>query len=307
MLYKNNIIKITSLIKKKLEANIISVSQQGKGMQSTVYKVEIDKEPYVLAIKIVENKSLVESEVKFIKFISERIDIKLPIIYFYDVDDNISIIAMEYIDGRRADSKRFLFKRKKFKQAFAREIIDNLLKLQSVTNEKFGPIDNPTFLTWTDYYRPFAKGVLDFAQAEAIAGRLNPTVHEVMSIAFGSFDKIFNESVGCPVLTHGDYWMPNILVGKNMNLKAVIDPFNVMWADKEYELFALIVGRGNSLNLLDEYKSHVTTTKNCDLKIDMYALFSELYWYSITNNKSDSFILYKTRLLRKSLAKFGII
>ena len=47
----------------------------------------------------------------------------------------------------------------------------------------------------------------------------------------------------------------------------------------EYELFVLTVGYGKNLRFYDIYKSKVETTKYSDLKVELYALFIELYWY----------------------------
>lgn len=46
-----------------------------------------------------------------------------------------------------------------------------------------------------------------------------------------------------------------------------------------YELFALMVGYGKNLRFYDIYKSKVENIKYCDLKVEHYALFNELYSY----------------------------
>ena len=46
-----------------------------------------------------------------------------------------------------------------------------------------------------------------------------------------------------------------------------------------YELFALTVGYGKNLLFYDIYKSKVENIKYCVLKVELYPLFNELYWY----------------------------
>ena len=49
-----------------------------------------------------------------------------------------------------------------------------------------------------------------------------------------------------------------------------------MWAEPEYELFALTVGGSKKLKLYENYKSRIVPTEHCDLKVEMYALYNEL-------------------------------
>lgn len=129
-----------------------------------------------------------------------------------------------------------------------------------------------------------------------------------MRKAFDNYDKVFSEPISAPTLTHGDFWLPNILVDrKSLRVTGVLDPFNVMWADSDYELFALIAGRGNKYKIYDTYKKLHNISDKCDLKLEYYALFSEIYWYSITHHKYDNFLKSKAKLLEKQLRRFNII
>ena len=103
-------------------------------------------------------------------------------------------------------------------------------------------------------------------------------------------------------MTHGDYWMPNFIVDiENMSLKGVIDPFNVMWTEPEYELFTLTVGYGKNLHLYDIYKSKVKTSKNCDIKVELYALFNEFLWYMTLGKIGFGYLEYRSRRLLKAI------
>ena len=53
---------------------------------------------------------------------------------------------------------------------------------------------------------------------------------------------------------------------KSLLPQAVIDPYNSMWADREYELFALNNVMGSCFRLYENYKSKVELSRLCDLK-----------------------------------------
>lgn len=88
-----------------------------------------------------------------------------------------------------------------------------------------------------------------------------------------------------------------------MSLKGVIDPFNVMWTEPEYELFALTVGYGKNLHLYDIYKSKTDTSENCDIKVELYALFNELLWYKTLGKVGFRYLEYRSKRLLKAIDK----
>ena len=76
--------------------------------------------------------------------------------------------------------------------------------------------------------------------------------------------------------------MPNLLVDKKtLKFVGCVDPFNLMWAESEYEIFTMILYP--HLKLYKEYKKRVNVSKMVDLKARMYSLFSEVYWFEKHN------------------------
>ena len=151
-------------------------------------------------------------------------------------------MIMEHFDGVSADKLKSI---KKAGKILPDMIADNLLKIHSVHNDKFGPVNHAVYDTWYQYY--------------------------------SELDKILCGSNGEPTLIHGDYWQPNFIVNPDTyELVGIIDPFNIMWAEPEYELFALTVGGSKKLKLYENYKSRIVPTEHCDLKVEMYALYNEL-------------------------------
>lgn len=301
---------VTAIVESELTCKALNCSKTGSGANGNVYKITIDIPPYTVAVKSAKNGSLLIKEKAYTDLILSKTDIPMPLTLFLKINSNEnerSYMCMEFLDGVNANDPKLLLRGKKAKARLCDSVIENLEKLQSVKGEKYGSFDSPEYDDWHDYYRPFSEKVILFAEDEVKKGNIIPYVAGVMRKAFDNYDKVFSEPIGEPTLTHGDFWLPNILVDrKSLRVTGVLDPFNVMWADNHYELFALIAGRGNKYKIYDTYKKLHNISDKCDLKLEYYALFSEIYWYSITHHKYDNFLKLKAKLLEKQLRRFNI-
>lgn len=302
---------VTAIVESELTCKALNCSKTGSGANGNVYKIAIDIPPYNVAVKSAKNGSMLIKEREYTEFILSKADIPMPRTLFLKInsdEDQKSYMCMEFLDGVNANDQKLLLRGKKAKARLRDSVIDNLEKLQSVKSERYGSFDSPEYDNWHDYYRPFSEKVVLFAEDEVKKGNINPYVADVMRKAFDNYAKVFSEPISAPALTHGDFWLPNILVDrKSLTVRGVLDPFNVMWADSDYELFALIAGRGNKYKIYDTYKKLHNISDKCDLKLEYYALFSEIYWYSITHHKYDNFLKSKAKLLEKQLRRFNII
>lgn len=289
---------ITDLVEKELNCKVLDISIIGKGASANVYKVKINTFPNCIAVKSSDYPQVIFDEYNKINFISSKVDCKLPKLYFFKEINGKGFLGMELIEGVEASKKNLIFKRNKRK--LANEIVDNLIKIHSVHNDKYGPIDNAVYNSWYEYYENFAKETVNFTNNSDVSN----TVKKAVNAAYEKLPKIIGNDKNNATLSHGDYWLPNFIIDtKNMSLKGVIDPFNVMWTEPEYELFTLTVGYGKNLHLYDIYKSKVKTTENCDIKIELYALFNELLWYKILGKIGFGYLEYRSRRLLKSIEK----
>lgn len=299
-------IDIKKAIKEYMHCELLDLRLLGSGANGEVYFCKIDCEPFEIAVKVTNYSEMLVKEVNAINFINERVDIKLPKIYFYHLqDENIkfNIIGMSYMDGVGSDKLNWTFKCRK-KKAFAEAVIDNFLNLQKVTNGTYGVVGGEQFDNWIDYYRPFAKARLEHIKPLAEQGKFPQEVVDVLQVAYDNLDIILQE-VGRPTLTHGDYWVPNLLANKNTReFVGCVDPFNLMWAESEYEIFAMILYP--QLNLYNIYKSKVKISKLCDLKARMYSLFSEVYWFELLGKGSFGFMKWVAKEMKKLLKKHKI-
>lgn len=285
---------------------LLNIECIGSGASGAVFKVDLEHEPYCVAVKCSKYPELLQKEYDQIKFISDRIECKLPKLYSIGSDNNgSSFMVMEYFDGIGGDKIKNFFKASR---VLSDQIVDNLLKIHSVHNDKFGPIDNAVYDTWYDYYSELAKEIYDFAVYSYENGKIRKKVMEAVELSYNRLDKILQDDTGIPTLIHGDYWQPNFVVNpKTYELVGVIDPFNIMWTEPEYELFALATGAGARLKLYENYKSRIIPSRYCDLKLEMYALYNELLWHKKLGTYNNSYLLYRSKRLIRQMKRNKLI
>ena len=239
-------------------------------------------------------------------FLKRETKSKIPKVFYYDVEDCYGIIAMEYINGigGASEAVREIPDKKKL----ALSIVENLMAIHQLKGSKFGPYDNAEYDSWKEFYKGFADEILEFSRIKHSEGQLEAYVLEAVELSHKRFDEIFSNEDFLPTMIHGDYWMPNFIIDfENSELLSVVDPFNLMWADPEYELFALTVGYGEELGLYDLYKSRVKTSRYCDVKTELYALYSEILWYKKLGNIDHSFLRMRADRMMDVMKRFDLI
>lgn len=297
---------ICSAVSSELKQQISEIEASGSGASGSVYRVSLHGEPSEIAVKYSEHPDLLLQEYNMLMFLSEHADCKIPKLYFIKAEEDYVVMAMEFIRGVSGKSGKLLFH--PGRKRLANDIVDNLIKIHSVHNDKFGPYDNAVYDTWQDYYFEFSTEIYHFSEKSFSESRLDKKVWQAVELSYKNFDRIFESTNGQPTLIHGDYWMPNFIVdSKSMTLAGVVDPFNVMWAEPEYELFSLTVGTGRNLHLYEIYKSKAKVSDFCDLKLELYALYSELLWYKKLGTISHSYLKMRAKRLIKQMKKQGII
>lgn len=297
---------IKASLKECLNFTVTNFSSLGKGASGSVYRVSCKEENKALAVKISNHPELMKQEYEMLSFLKEKTESKIPEVYLFDERDGKGIITMEYIDGVSGTDGSLKFSLRK--KRLAESIVDNLLTLQKAKGDKFGPYNNAVYDTWQEYYKELAGEIYGFAISKYAENALDGTVMKAVELSYENFDRIFSEKIYPPTIIHGDYWMPNFIIDKkSMELLSVVDPFNVMWADPEYELFAMTVGFGEKLHLYELYKSKVKVSKHCDMKLEMYALYSELLWYKKLGSIEHSYLKMRSKRLIKEMKKARII
>ena len=298
------------IVEIKLSCNVDTTKYLGGGSFGYVYKVDIDIPPYTIVMKACRCDNMCEREAFELKTLSEDSIIHIPEVYFVYLKDDITpidFICLEYVSGKNCFtdfSKLFLSKARK--REFADKVTSAMYVWHSKTNDKFGPIQNPNYDEWLDYYKPFAFDILQTAEKMVKDGQLEPYFLKVMELAWDNFDYIFSERVECASLIHGDLNVMNIMADNNLNPIAIIDPLESKWADKEYDLFQLKNLTGNAFGLYEMYKSKYLTSKNCDLKVAFYSMYHEIYCYIRSGRRTKINHLRCLLQLKKELKKANL-
>lgn len=288
-------------------AEMISYESVGGGASGYVYHVRIDQPPYDLAVKTAKHAELLKKECDAMQYISSLADIKLPRIFYESFEGENCYIIMEYFDGVDCADNYLLCAPRKIRLNVADQIADNIIKLQQVKGEKFGDLFCPVFDDWHDYYHPFVAKIIAESEKLVKEGILTQKILDAIKTGEKHYDEIFDEPISRPTLIHGDYWAKNIMIDRDYRLIGVVDPFNSMWADSEYELFALNAVYGKKLPVLESFLSKVRVSEKFFLKNSFYFLVSETYWVCQLHHDNVKYLMQIIREFRKQLKQFGIV
>lgn len=293
-----------------LDREIRVVKKLSSGNIGSVYLIEDADSGARYALKVCVHTEILRQEYDQINALARRQGFKMARARaFCDAQDGLpALLCMDYLDGVSASSAAIMRKSKRKRMRFAEDAVDNLLLLHAERGNKFGRFDDARFAAWDDFYYPFALEIVRFAQSKAQRGELRGEFAECLTRAYDAYGKIFAQTPSYSVLTHGDYWLPNLIADrKTAEFLGAIDPANAMWAEREYELFTLCALGEKQFGLYALYKRKAGLPDTADLKCAFYALVSELYWYSRTGYVSPAFLKGLCARLDKQMRRFGIV
>ncbi len=278
------------------------VKYLGGGSFGRAYKIVfIDGKKIV--IKFLRAQDMLEKEVYDLDLLAANCSVKFPKVIFSQKANNeipVDCYGMELIEGSNAVfSLKLLLKSKKNRKKFANEVVTALHDIHCCKNEKFGDTLSPKYNCWLDFYKPYAKQILNKAEEMFAGGELPKKVIETMRAAWEKFDIIFSEEVSQASLIHGDFNIANMMIDKNLKLSGFIDPLNSMYADLEYDLFQFDNLSGKWFYLRKTYIEKYGASKYCDAKCAFYGLFHEVYSYI----KSGMFVKFIMNPLVKNMKK----
>lgn len=259
-----------------------NVKYLGGGSFGSAYKIVfIDSKKIV--IKFLRAKNMLEKEIYDLDLLASNCSVKFPKVLFYQkANDEIPVdcYGMDLIEGSNAIfSIKLLLKSKENRKKFADEVVTAIHGIHCCKNEKFGDTLSPTFSSWIDFYKPYAKQILVIAEEMFASGELPKKVIETMRAAWEKFDIIFSEEVTEASLIHGDFNIANMMIDKKQKLSGFIDPLNSMYADREYDLFQFDNLTGKWFYLRKTYIEKYGASKYCDAKCAFYGLFNEVFCY----------------------------
>lgn len=266
---------LPQIILEKLNKKTDKIKFIGGGSFGRVYKVLLS-DGETIAVKAYKVQGSQYEETQQLEILCKNTDVKMPNVIFTFEDDNTALLAMSFVEGQNALNPLFLLKSKKQKQDFAESVIEGMLQWHSVKGEKFGPLSNPVYDTWYDYYKrekqePWLKA-LKLLEGQ---GKLSTKKTLVLYEATRIFHKLPEETTE-PVLIHGDLNIMNIMVDPStLKLTGFIDPLGSMWADREYDLFQFRNMWGDAFGLYETYKKRCNLSEYADFRIAYYAAMHE--------------------------------
>lgn len=294
--------RIKHIVESQLNTNVKAVTRLGNGATATAYSVDISDEPYKIVVKTGTYTELLFQEKKMLDFLSSKVNFKIPCTYFYVNDRENGFLGMEFINGICGNDKKI--RRIKNKKHLANNIIDCFENMQSVHNDKFGFYENAVYDSWQEFYRNYFKSIQLFAIEKYNKGNIKQVVIDALKLIEINFDDIFSDVSSTPCISHGDFWINNMIIDtKSCEVAGIFDPNNVAWVEPEYELFALTVGNGKALKLYKTYKKRNSTSKYCELKIELYALINELDWYKKLGFCPLDYLYYRAKRLIKQIKR----
>ena len=298
---------LPDITKNKLGKEVSGLKFIGGGSFGKVFKGVLSDGELII-LKVYRIKDMNKNEAVQLEILNKNTTVTMPSVYFTYSDNQIEMMAMSFIEGSNALNPLFLLKSRDKKQRFAESVISGMTELHSVTNCKFGPVDNPTYDSWLAYYEdkiltPKLNGLKELSEK----GKYSKKKFKVLERAAEFYRSNIGEPEGA-VLIHGDLNIMNIMADKKtMKLNGFIDPCNTLWADREYDLFQLLNMWGNSFYLYETYKRKNTMSKYCDFKVAFFGAINEAGCLLTSGVHMPLWEILCFNRLKKEMKKFGLL
>ena len=266
---------LPDIIAEKLGKKAESFKFIGGGSYGRVYKTTLS-DGEVIAVKGYKLDGMNQEEAYQLKILSEHTRVKMPQVLFTYEDYNTGIMAMTFVEGKNVLDPTFLLKSKAQKEKFANDVVDGMLELHKVTNDKFGSLTDPKYDTWQEFYKaerqePWLRDL----KALADKGKFSKKKMELLYKATEMYNSLPAES-STPVLIHADLNIMNIMADpKTFELTGFIDPCGSIWADREYDLFQYRNMWGDAYGLYETYKKKCKLSKYTDFRVAYYGAMLE--------------------------------
>lgn len=259
-----------------------NVRYLGGGSFGSAYKVAFADDRQIV-VKFLRARDMLEKEICDLELLAANCPVQTPrVLFSRKADDEIPVdcYGMDLIEGSNAVfSLGLLLQSKRKRKQFADDVTTALYAVHCRQNEKFGDAQCPAFDRWLDFYKPHAEQILMQAEKLFSKGKLPKKVIRTMRAAWEKFDVIFSEEVTEACLIHGDLNIANIMIDRKRKLSGFIDPLNMMYADREYDLFQFDNLSGKRFYLRETYLEKYGASKFCDAKCAFYGLYHEVYCY----------------------------
>ena len=296
--------RLPQIAKAQTGKDVSKLDFLGGGSYGRVFRATLsDGESFVL--KAYRRKGLHENEAFQLNLLSSHTTVPMPKVLFLYGDEDISVLAMSYIEGINVLDLRYLLKSTKAKKQFSESVVSGMLQWHSIKGEKFGYVQNPVYNSWYEFYKKEKiEPVLDFAKAKAEKGEFSKNELQLLTKSTELYERLGDEPQE-PVLIHGDLNIMNIMANpKTFELTGFIDPCGSMWANRDYDLYQLRNMWGDCYRLFETYKKNYSPSKNLDFRIAYYGAINEVCCFK---DSGEDMALWRgiwNHRLKKELKKY---
>jgi len=302
--------QVESICRLYYDYKVLKTTYLGGGSYGFAYLVEMESIPEVV-VKGYRVEGMHETEKFQLDLLRQNTSVKIPEVYqVFNHNETIPFdaIIMEYLEGVDAfTTPSLLLKSAKTRKMFANQVINGLMEIHQAKNPTFGYVTNPTYPTWQSFYITIVDqvwlGALHLFQEK----KLKRKYLRLMQSCQECFNQVFDETILEATLTHGDLNVMNMLVNPStLKLVGFIDPFNSMWADRDYDLFQLNNLTGKRFFLYKTYHEKTTLSPKTPLKCAYYAYVNELLCYILSGWTWEPLLNSVYIRLKKELKNAGL-
>lgn len=273
-----------NVIKVLFDANITNIQEIGGGSYGKIFKLNIDTPPSVVCIKTYFYPNMAVRQAK--DYTELQIKTTVPTLKVLS-DDNIhygyNLLVTEYKEGSNC---AFTDIPEQYLNNLGKNIAQNLAKIHQADNIGFGDLGNTIYQTWSDCYKVKLEEMWNNISSKAF----DRNSLKILKIAMDNID-LFPLQCDKPSLIHGDFNTSNILIDCNYEITAIIDPMNMFYGDREYDLFQLDIFNGTQLLLMENYSNIFPLSKDFGCKNALYKAFAEYNHYATIDANEDEHLL----------------
>ena len=289
---KNNFIEnVISVIKQDTKKEIIKYEYLKTGCYSDLF-IACDVDNNKLLIKIYNDKGFAYKEYYNLIYLS-RLNSKFMKPICYRDDDVYKFMVTKFIEGVTLNSVNNM------SEELKQNLYDTINELHNITSDYYGDINSENkYKSWNDYFINRSQLALKNAKILLEKNYIDRDDYKLLEYTLENIE-FFLEGDCKPSLLHGDLTPWNIIVNnEKTRIEGIIDPFNVCYGDKDYDLFLLEKGNGKELGLLKSFLK--INDEKYKKKIAFYSLWNEVKHYYYSKKKND----YSIKIYFENVRRF---
>lgn len=290
---KNKIIdNVIIVFKQYAEKEIIEYEYLKSGCYSDLFLAK-DVDNNKLLIKIYNDVGFAEKEYNNLTYLS-NLNSKFKKPLYYRDDSQYKFMVTKYIDGITLNNV------KNVSVELKQNLVDTINEFHSNTAEYFGDVNTKNkYKNWSDYFVNRSKPALKNAKILLEKHYIDEDDYKLLIYTLENIEIFLEENYEIALL-HGDLTPWNIIVNDDeTKIEGIIDPFDVCYGDKDYDLFLLEKGKGKEMGLLECFLE--VEDKKFKKKIALYSLWNEVKHYYYSKKKNEYSIKSYFDNLRKFL------